>query len=102
MSNLGDGLSREQLSRFLDEEGIRYFEALHRDVKLLLSNIGQVGDVKMVKGSVPPKWLELNGAILNYNDYPTLGALYGATPGTTFTLETRTDVNYTYIIKALL
>lgn len=35
----------------------------------------------------PEKYLELNGAIQQYNEYPELGALYGATPGGTFALD---------------
>ena len=101
MSNLGNGLSREQLEKFLDAEGVRYFETLHRTVALAQSDLEPVGTVKLVKGSTPSKYKALDGSVLNYNEYPTLGELYGATVGTTFTLETRTDADYTYVIKAL-
>lgn len=35
----------------------------------------------------PDKYLELNGAIQQYDEYPELGALYGANPGETFQLD---------------
>lgn len=37
--------------------------------------------------STPAGWLALDGATKNYNDYPALGALYGASPGGTFVLD---------------
>lgn len=42
--------------------------------------------------STPPSgWLLLDGSTYNYNDYPALGALYGATPGGTFNVHDYRD-----------
>jgi microcystin-dependent protein len=39
----------------------------------------------------PSGWLVCDGTPKNYNDYPALGALYGAVPGGTFTLPNMLD-----------
>lgn len=41
---------------------------------------------------VPTNYLRMDGQTVNYDDYPILGAKYGASPGGTFVLEDMRDI----------
>lgn len=46
-----------------------------------------IGEIRQSRFTLGAKWLLLNGATYNVDDYPALGALYGGTPGGTFTVD---------------
>ena len=46
-----------------------------------------IGEVRHARFTLGSKWLLLNGATYNVDDYPALGALYGGTAGGTFTVD---------------
>lgn len=46
-----------------------------------------IGEVRQSRFTLGSKWLLLNGATYNVDDYPALGALYGGTAGGTFTVD---------------